>query len=75
MLTKVAKKLDLDVAQLKKDADSKDVRVQLEETATLARSLGISGTPAFIINDKLSPGYIGYETMEAEIKNARDEQG
>lgn len=72
-LEKIAKKVGLDVKQLKKDAESKAVRGQIEKTRSLARSLGISGTPAFIINDKLSPGYIRFDVMKQAVENAREE--
>lgn len=72
-LTKLAKDMGLDVNKLKKDANSEEVNKEIQETKALARKLGISGTPAFIIGDDLSPGYIPYEQMKAMIEKARKE--
>lgn len=70
-LERLAEKVGLDVKQMKKDADSKEVRAQLEKTQALARKLGISGTPAFIIGDKLSPGYIRHDVMQKAVEDVR----
>ena len=70
-LTKIAQNLGLDVAQLKKDADSKDVRAQIEKNIDLARQLGINGTPGFIIGDTLNPGYMGLDNLKQAVAAAR----
>lgn len=70
-LTSVAKSVGLDVDQLKKDAEDPAIAKTLQEFAMLARELGIRGTPAFIIGDDLSPGYIGYQGVKAGVEKAR----
>ncbi len=72
-LEKVAKEVGLDVDQLRKDADSKEVRQQIEESKAISRKLGVRGTPAFIINDIFAPGYMTYQNMQAIIEKARDD--
>lgn len=67
----LAKKLGLDADRMKKDADSKEVRETIEKHLSLARDLGIRGTPGFIIGDMLAPGYIGYESMKAGVDAVR----
>jgi len=52
---RTAKKLGLDIARLKKDMNSPEVRQSIAETRRLASRLGIHGTPAFYVGDK----YIG----------------
>ena len=34
----------------------------------LAKSLGLRGTPASIVNDSIYPGYLKYKTLETLIK-------
>ena len=46
------------MAQLKKDMESPETAGILERNRNLAQSLAINGTPAFIIDDKLVPGYL-----------------
>ena len=52
----VIKTLPLDRAQLEKDSASEYVSKQLEDNYKLAVLLGIKGTPAFIINEKIYRG-------------------
>ncbi len=70
-LTALAKEAGLDAEKLAKDAESKAVREMLEKTSALSRELGIRGTPAFIINDMLAPGYMGYDSMKEAVDAAR----
>ena len=60
---------------MRKDAQSKEIRDQIEKNLTMARGLGIQGTPAFIIGDRLSPGYMGLEGMKAAVEEARKKGG
>jgi protein-disulfide isomerase len=72
-LEKVAKKVGLDVQKLRDDANSDDVANKVAEKSRKAAQMGISGTPAFIINGKLYGGYIGLDKMREAIKDARSE--
>lgn len=69
---KVAKDLGLDTAQMKKDADSEEIKAQVEKSMSVAREIGINGTPAFIINGTLYPGYLGPDGLAAGIESARE---
>ncbi|AGH99014.1 DsbA family protein [Micavibrio aeruginosavorus] len=70
-LQDIGKDLGLDVEQMKKDADSADVAKQIESNIALARELGISGTPGFIINETPVRGYLGLEGMQSIIAEER----
>ncbi len=74
-LSSMAESLGLDVQQMKNDANSEEVREEIAQTRALASDLGISGTPAFIIGDQLSPGFVPYETMSEMVRTARREAG
>ena len=70
-LEKIAADLGLDVEQMKKDADSEEIRNEIKTSLELSRDLGIRGTPAFIVDDTLSPGYLPYAQMKGVIAEAR----
>lgn len=53
---RVAEKLGLDMARLKKDMASPEVKKEIEETRQLASKMGIQGTPHFIVGDRIIPG-------------------
>ncbi len=69
---KLAEKLGLDMNKLKEDMKSADVQAFITKSKTMAQSLGIRGTPGFIIGEKVYPGYIGMDAMRKAVKNARD---
>ena len=67
----VATSVGLDVDRLKKDMESDAVKQQIEANLALAEKLGIRGTPAFVIGDKLVPGAISTESMKTMIAEVR----
>ncbi len=70
-LITAAEKVGLDVDKLKDDAEGEEVAKIVNEKAAKASEMGISGTPAFIIEGQLFGGYIGVERMRAAIEEAR----
>ena len=71
-MVRVAKKIGLDVEQLKEDAASEEIAQRVAEKTSRAAQMGISGTPAFIIGGKLYGGYIELEMMRQAVKEARE---
>jgi protein-disulfide isomerase len=53
---RVAEKLGLDMARLKKDMASAEVKKEIDDTRKLAAKLGIQGTPHFLVGDRIIPG-------------------
>lgn len=68
---KLAEDLGLDMEKLKADLESEAVTNQLRKSMEMARSLGIRGTPGFIVGDKIYPGYIGLGGLTKAIQEAR----
>jgi protein-disulfide isomerase len=62
-----AKDAGFDVARLKKDMESPEVAVTLNENMSIARSLGINGTPTFIVADEMVVGALGYDTLKNKV--------
>lgn len=53
---KIAEKLGLDMAALKTDMDSPDIKAELLSVKELATKMGINGTPHFLVGDKSIAG-------------------
>ncbi len=53
---RAAEKLGLDMARLKRDMNSAEVKKEIDDTRALAAKMGIQGTPHFIVGDKIIPG-------------------
>ena len=68
---KVARDLGLDIVRLLADMESPAVELHLERSNNLARSLGFTGTPAFVVGDQTVPGMIGLEKIEKLIAAVR----
>ena len=70
-LEESATSVGLDIAKLKTDAETQDVRDVLAKNVALARELGVQGTPFFIIGTEKVPGAIGLTRMKEIIAKAR----
>ena len=68
----IAADVGLDVAKLEADMKNESVREVVEKNYEIAKQLGISGTPAFIIGDEFVPGVISGEQMRQLIAAARE---
>ncbi len=53
---RVAEKLGLDMARLKRDMAAPEVKKEIEANHALANKMGIQGTPHFLVGDKVIPG-------------------
>ncbi len=67
-----AQGLGLDVERLKNEMDSPEIAADLTRNKALAGSLGITGTPAFVVGDSLVPGAASLAQMKALVERARD---
>lgn len=67
----MAEQVGLDRARLKADMHSDRIAKKLDANLELARSLGINGTPSFIIGDRLIPGAIDIAQLEQLIGEHR----
>jgi protein-disulfide isomerase len=70
-----AKEVGLDMPRLEQDVASDEVRATLEENLRLAQSLGINGTPGYVIGDGVVPGAIGAPGLKERIQEARGRRG
>ena len=61
--------LDLNYDNLKNLLDEDDVILDLEKDINLAKDLKLRGTPAFIIDEEILFGYVGFEELESKLLN------
>ncbi|MCP4618959.1 MAG: DsbA family protein [Bradyrhizobium sp.] len=66
-----AKEAGLDMAKLEKDLASPEVKATLEENLKLAESLGMNGTPSYVIGKQVVIGAVGVDSLREKISNAR----
>jgi protein-disulfide isomerase len=66
-----AKQVGLDVDKLKQDMNDPAVVAELRANMDLAQALGVQGTPAFVINDQIIPGAVGFDALKSQIDKDR----
>lgn len=67
----VAQTIDLDVERLKKDMEDPGIAAAIERNLALARTLRISATPTFVINDGIFRGAADLKAFQGVIAEAR----
>ena len=67
-LVDILNKVDLNGEEIFQEAVSQKSNDIIEANMKLAKSLGLRGTPASIVNDSIYPGYLQYKTLETLIK-------
>lgn len=67
----VATDLGLSRAELQLRMLEPDVTAVIERSYNIARTLGISGTPTFILGDEIIRGAVGVDALRAKIANMR----
>jgi len=70
-LMQIAKMVGLNVDQLKEDMESEEIDAMIRRNHALGETLGVNGTPAFVIGNTMVPGAVDAETMLRLIAEAR----
>ena len=66
-----AKDAGLDVARIEKDLAGPEVKATIEENFKLAESMGMNGTPSYVIGKQVVVGAIGLDGLREKIGVAR----
>lgn len=66
-----AKEAGLDTARIEKDLASPEVRATIEENFKLAESMGMNGTPSYVIGKQVVIGAVGLDSLKEKIGLAR----
>ena len=71
VVLQTAREVGLDLDKLNADMASAETQSTSQEAVVLARSLGVNGTPAFIVGEELLPGAVSLDTLVEQIEAAR----
>jgi len=66
-----AKASGADMARIEKDMQSPEIGATLEEGLQLAQSLGINGTPGYVVGDTVVAGAIGVPALRQQVEKIR----
>lgn len=66
-----ASTLGLDVEMLRRDMAAPEVDAHLALSNQLARALGFTGTPAFVVGNTVAPGFISLERLQDLVQQSR----
>lgn len=72
-IMQIAGELELDVPQLQADMESDAVSVHIETSLSLAQSLGITGTPSFVVGETILPGLVDQARLEELVSELRSD--
>ncbi|SDR51811.1 Protein-disulfide isomerase [Rhizobiales bacterium GAS191] len=67
-----AREAGIDMARLEADGTSDEIAKTLDETRRLGQTLGINGTPGYVVGTMIVPGAIGAEGLKRVILQARN---
>jgi protein-disulfide isomerase len=70
-LLRLAEDSGLTLDRLRTDMNSPDVDAEIKRTTEIAKTLRLTGTPAFIVGTELIPGATDLETLQALLDEAR----
>lgn len=67
----MAREVGLDADRLKKDMNAPDIAKLLQANMELAETLGIRGTPGFVMGDRIVPGAVPEASLRQWLADAR----
>ncbi|WP_424971849.1 DsbA family protein [Dinoroseobacter sp. S76] len=68
-----AEEVGLDTDQLRADMESDAVTAHIETSMALAQSLGITGTPSFVVGETILPGLVDQARLEELVDQQRSD--
>lgn len=71
-LMAAAQELQLDIAKLEADAASAQIGFELSQNTQMARELGFTGTPSWVVGDTLIEGAVPAETLAEAIAESAE---
>ncbi|MFO1123441.1 MAG: DsbA family protein [Hyphomicrobiales bacterium] len=71
----LAKQVGLDLDRLKADMKDPEIAEIIRKNHELAAALSIGGTPAFVIDKEVVPGYLPKDGLMASVTKVREEGG
>lgn len=71
----LAEGVGLDMEKLKADMQDEKIAASISATQALAAAMQFGGTPAFIVDDKVFPGYVPQDALSSAIGEVRSNGG
>ncbi len=71
VVDQIAVEQGLDLARLKTDMQDPEIAANIQRTQILAQTLLFTGTPAFLVDDQVTPGYTPIDGLMASIATVR----
>ena len=71
VVDQIAKEHGLDVVRMKVDMKAAEIDAAIKKNQTLAQALALTGTPGFIVDDKLIPGYTELANLQTMLATTR----
>lgn len=68
---RIARELGADMERIERDLAGDEVRDTIAENMMLARNLGITGTPSYVVGNAIENGAVGLAILASRIKTAR----
>lgn len=66
-----AAKLGIDSGKVKAEMDKQVITDQLSQNRNIGEDLGVRGTPALFVGDKMLPGAVPYDTLKRIVQEVR----
>ena len=67
----VAQEVGFDKKRIEADMESDEAKVSLEETLKLGETLGLSGTPSYVVGTDVVVGAVGLDALRTKVSGAR----
>jgi protein-disulfide isomerase len=67
----VAKEVGLDMPRLEKDMASDEAKATVQESMKLAETLGLNGTPSYVVGSEVVVGAVGLDDLKQKVNTAR----
>jgi protein-disulfide isomerase len=71
----LAEGLGIDIEKLKVDMSAQEITDSLAATQAMAIAMKINGTPAFMVDDRVFPGYVPAATLNGAVESVRENGG
>jgi protein-disulfide isomerase len=71
VVLQIAESVGLDIARVKVDMNSEEIVSEVQRSTEIAKALGLSGTPGFIMGTELVPGATDLATFKSMVDDAR----
>lgn len=71
-LIRSVRQAGLDEGKVANDLQSKALREELEKNLSLGRALGLTGTPSYVVGNRILSGAVGYDELKDAVQQARE---